>query len=379
MDSTRIGSVLLTLALALPLAAGAVDLAPGAPERYTVKRGDTLWDIAGHYLREPWHWPKIWRANPQVRDPDRIYPGDVLTLEYVDGKPVVRAHRVQQARRPGVVKLSPGVRETPIERAIPLIPVDAIGPFITESRVLEFDDLTSAPYVLAAGREHLVGTAGHAVFARRLADTSVERFGIYRQGPEYRSPGTEEVLGYQAIHVGNAVLEEAGDPATLTVTRSTREVQPGDRLLPLEDDVLREPFLPRAPDQELTGTIISVVDGVSQVGLHQAVVIDRGTRDGLQPGHVLAVYQKGEVVTDQFVPMHRVPDLDNPEDAAKFTTPLDIFSATIANAMGGHPEVELPARRAGVVMVVRPFERVSYALVMEATGAMHVSDTVATP
>ena len=126
MDSTRIGSVLLTLALALPLAAGAVDLAPGAPERYTVKRGDTLWDIAGHYLREPWHWPKIWRANPQVRDPDRIYPGDVLTLEYVDGKPVVRAHRVQHARRPGVVKLSPGVRETPIERAIPLIPVDAI-------------------------------------------------------------------------------------------------------------------------------------------------------------------------------------------------------------------------------------------------------------
>lgn len=376
MDSKRIGSVLLTLALVAPLSAAAVELAPGAPAQYTVKRGDTLWAIAGHYLREPWRWPDIWQANPQVRNPNLIFPGDVLTLEYVDGRPVVRAERVG---RGGVVKLSPEVRETPIDRAIPVIPIDAIGPFITESRVLERDELSSAPHVLAAGRERLVGTAGHAVFARNVADDGVQHFGIYRQGPEFRDANTNEVLGYQAVYVADAVLEAGGDPATLHVTRSTREIQAGDRLLPLEEDVLREPFLPRAPEQELNGTIISVVDGVAQIGQFQAVVIDRGARDGLEAGHVLAVYQKGETVVDRFSPLHRVPDLNNPEDAARFTTPLDIFSATIANAIGGHPRVELPAQRAGLLMVVRPFERVSYALVMEATKPMHVSDVVATP
>lgn len=376
MDSKRIGSVLLTLALAAPLSAAAVELAPGAPGQYTVKRGDTLWAIAGQYLREPWRWPDIWQANPQVRNPNLIFPGDVLTLEYVDGRPVVRAERVG---RGGVVKLSPEVRETPIDRAVPLIPIDAIGPFITESRVLERDELSSAPHVLAAGREHLVGTAGHAVFARNVADDGVQRFGIYRQGPEYRDAGTNEVLGYQAVYVADAVLEAGGDPATLHVTRSTREIQVGDRLLPLEDDVLREPFLPRSPEQELSGTIISVVDGVAQIGQYQAVVIDRGARDGLEAGHVLAVYQRGETVVDRFSPLHRVPDLNNPEDAARFTTPLDIFSATIANAIGGHPRVELPPQRAGLLMVVRPFDRVSYALVMEASKPMHVSDVVATP
>ena len=379
MDRKHIRPALLTLALLFPALASAVELAPSAPDRYTVRRGDTLWEIAGKYLREPWRWPEIWQHNPQVRNPNLIYPGDVLTLDYVEGRPVVR---VDRGRRGGTVKLSPEVREIPTERAIPTIPVDAIGPFVSESRVLTDDELARAPYILSAGREHVIGVPGDLIYARQLPEASVERYGVYRAGGEYRAPGSDEVLGYEATYIADAIVEQPGDPATLFVTRATREIQPGDRLLPLEEDLLREPFLPRAPDADVRGNIISVPDGVTQVGRYQVVVIDRGTQDGIESGHVLAVYSRPESVVDPNGEHFPVPE-PRQDFPLSFDTDLTILRARIANAYApaflGPVEVQLPERRAGVVMVVRPFERVSYALVMEATRPMHLDDVVATP
>jgi hypothetical protein len=381
MDSKHIRPVILTLLAMLPALAVAVDVAPSAPERYTVQRGDTLWDIAGRFLRQPWRWPEIWQRNPQVRDADLIYPGDVLTLEYVQGRPVVRRER---GRRGGTVKLSPSVREVPQERAIPTIPIDAIGPFISESRVLESDELEAAAYVVSAGREHLVGSTGDVVYARGLPADPAQRYGIYRSGGPYYSPESGEVLGYQATFVADVALDQIGDPATLYVLRADREIQPGDRLLPLEDDILREPFLPRAPEADLRGSIISVLDGVTQVGRYHAVVIDLGAADGLQPGHVLTVFQRGALVDDPDPKARHFPEPAPRQDfPMSFDTDLDILMSRVANAYApaflGPPQVQLPDRSAGVVMVLRPFERVSYALVMEATRAMHVEDVVATP
>lgn len=381
MDSKRIRPLVLTLALVVPAAAGAVDLAPGAPDRYTVVRGDTLWDIAGRFLREPWRWPEIWRGNPQVRDPDRIYPGDVLALEYVDGRPVVRSRR---GARGGVVKLGPEVREVPQERAIPTVPIDAIGPFITESRVLSEDELELAPYIVSAGREHLVGATGGVIYARRLPEEPVRRYGVYRRDGVFTAADSDDVLGYQATFVADAVVDQAGDPATLYVTRATREVQPGDRLLPFEEDLLREPFLPRAPETDLQGSIIAVLEGVTQVGRYHGVVIDLGREHGLEAGHVLTVYQRGELITDPDPSAKYFPEPAPRDDfPMSLDTDIDILMSRVGNAFapafGNRPTVQLPDRAAGLVMVVRPFERVSYALVMEATRAMHVDDVVATP
>jgi len=381
MESKTIRPILLILALVAPALAGAADLAPGAPERYTVVRGDTLWDIAGRFLREPWRWQEVWQRNPQVKDPDRIYPGDVLVLEYVSGRPVIRA---QRPGRGGVLKLSPEVREVPQARAIPTVPIDAIGPFITESRVLSDDALEQAPYVLSAGREHLVGATGGLIYARRMPEEPARRYGVYRRGGAFLAADSDEVLGYQATFVADAVLDRTGDPATLYVLRAAREVQPGDRLLPLEEDLLREPFLPRPPAADLQGSIISVLEGVTQVGRFQGVVIDLGRADGIEAGHVLTVYQRGAQVEDPEPSVEHFPEPAPRQDfPMSLDTDLNILMARVGNAFApafvGRPTVTLPEHAAGLVMVVRPFERVSYALVMEATRAMHVQDVVATP
>jgi hypothetical protein len=372
MDTRQCHALVLALVLAASPLAAAVELAEGAPDRYVVQRGDTLWDIAGRFLREPWRWPEIWRRNPQVKDPDLIYPGDVLAVEYVAGQPTVRVTR----GRGGTVKLHPEVRVIEADRAVPTIPIDAVGPFLTESRVVTDAELDGAPYVLSAGREHLVGVSDAVVYARRVSDAPGQRYGVYRRGDAYLAPDSGEPLGYQAIYVAEAVLEVTGDPASLYVTRAVREIQAGDRLLPLETDVARQPFLPRAPAPGLRGNIISVVDGVTQIGQYNVVAIDLGAREGIEAGHVLAVLQRGDVVVDP-VMAAECPEPDVAPHPADIPPPSD-SCGTAASAFH-HPEVTLPDERAGLVMVFRPFERVSYALVMEATRAMHVADIVETP
>lgn len=326
-----------------------VSVRPNHPEYYVVQKGDTLWDISALFLSDPWLWPEIWEVNPAIANPHLIYPGDVIGLVYRDGKPVLRVARGGESTDQ-VEKLQPAIRSSAIGgEPIASIPIDAIAPFLNRLRVVSKDELDAAPYIVSLGKEHLLGGTGFKVYARGIkAEDQATRYVVYRPGKVYRNPDNpQDILGYEALPVADASLERTGDPATLLLARSSREVRGGDRLMPdLIDDISRH-LVPRVPENELTGEIISVVDGVSQIGQHQIVVLSLGVRDGAQPGHVLAVHQRGQKVRDLYGQRQE--------------------------------DVTLPDERAGSVLVFRPFERVSYALVMNAVRAMHVRDIVKKP
>jgi hypothetical protein len=320
-----------------------------APVTYVVKKGDTLWDIATTFLTSPWRWPEVWHINPQVRNPHLIYPGDVLTLTYVDGKPVVQVQDGVAGVPPTTlptVKLSPRVRVEPLERAIPTIPYDAISQFLSRPRVVTPEELRRAPYMISAQEEHLIGGPGYPVYVRGLNGGDVKDFVVVRLGEPYLNPeDPDDVLGYEAIHVADARLQRQGDPATVMLVRAKREALTGDRLLPADDGMLEQNYLPHPPVAEVEGRIVGVMGAVSQIGQFQVVAISKGVRDDMEPGHVLAIYQAGGLVRDPYT----------------------------------REEVRLPRERAGTLMVFRVFDRVSYALVMDATRAIHLHDVVTNP
>jgi len=312
---------------------------PDHPQRYVVQPGDTLWDISARFLRDPWFWPEIWSKNPAVRNPHLIYPGDILSLVYIDGRPVL------QVQRGGDIRLSPKVRIEDIDRAIPTIPIDAISRFLGSHRVVGEGELEMAPYIVSSVDQRLIAGAGDTIYARGI-DVPDPSWQIVRAGKPYLNPDDpSDILGYEAIDVGGAALVAAGDPATLDITRSTREALVGDRLMPVGDHRFDENFIPRGPDQPVSGRIVRVIDGLNQIGQYQIVALGLGLDAGLEPGHVLAVWQDGPVVRD---PVNR-------------------------------EAVKLPDQHAGVVMVFRVFDRVSYALVMNATRPMHVLDVITNP
>lgn len=359
MLNRKLASLALGVLL-FPLLAAAetIELKPDHPDRYVVQKGDTLWDISSQFLNEPWLWPEIWEVNPQIENPHLIFPGDEVFLRFVEGQPVVSVRRgeegeqeadgVVRRRLPGgTVKLSPRIRVSEIDEAIPTIPLDIIEQFLKRPRLVTEQEIDQAPYVVSVGKEALIGKPGRKIYARGINGEAVPRYTIYRKGEEYVDPDRDnEVLGFEAIHIADAVLQYEGDPATLLVTGAQRELLRGDRLLPIVEEEIHTTFMPRAPEQETNGRIISVVEGVSQIGQYQVVVLNLGRENGIETGHVMAVYQRGETIQDPFA---------------------------------GKQEVTLPDERAGIVMVFRSFERLSYALVMEATRAIHVQDAVRNP
>ncbi|MBL4638850.1 MAG: LysM peptidoglycan-binding domain-containing protein [Proteobacteria bacterium] len=346
---------LLLVLFSLPLLANDVVLNPDHPQRYEVVKGDTLWDISGRFLKFPWHWPDIWHVNAQIENPHLIYPGDIISLIYRDGKPIL-----ELTRGPKAYKMSPEVREMVLEKAIPTIPLSAIQPFLTRPRVVGEEVLDQAPYIVASSDERLISGAGDRVYARGIDETQGEHYSVFRGGKAYVDPETEEILGYEAIYTGDAFVEQMGDPATVELRYTNREVRIGDRLLAVEDENYDLNFLPRPLEAELEGRIISVFDGVSQVGQYQIVVLNRGARDGLEIGHVLSIYQTGDTVKDVVL-------------AGTFEE--DYFN-TKTSKEDMHATVTLPDEFAGVAMVFKIFEKVSYAIIMKAKKAIHVSDKV---
>lgn len=336
----------LTLSLALitcSVFADQVVLKDGHPDRYVVVKGDTLWDISGRFLNSPWLWPEIWHVNPQIENPHLIYPGDLIALVYIDGQPQLRIQRGTG----GTYKLSPKARVERLDTAIPTIPVDAIQQFLTQPLVAEEDVMKTAPYVLSSADEHLITGIGDRVYAMGIDDSKGSQYNIFRPGDPYIDPDTDELLGYEAKFIGDASVERFGEPATLELTRTNREVNIGDRLAPMSQEDVYAYFTPHAGDEKLEGKIISVVDGVTQIGQYQIVVMNRGEREGVDVGTVFAVYQTG----------HKIPD----------------------QVSRSKKEVKLPDERAGLVMVFRTFEKVSFGLIMKAESALHVGDKIKNP
>lgn len=333
------------LLLYIPLASAEITLRKGHPTQYTVQPGDTLWDISARFLTEPWYWPEIWYVNPDIKNPHLIYPGDVLKLTTRGGKP-----RLVLERHAGTIRLSPKIRVEKLEEAIPTIPISALRPFLRGDRMVSAEQWQHAGYIVAAADEHVMGSQGDPVYVRHLAQNGKDgryAYSILRKGDPLVDPESGRVLGYQATHVGDAVCEPGGDPATCQIRASNQEVLPGDRLMLVEQEALKGRFTPRAPAQPVQGTIIAVMGGVTQIGQYNVVAINRGEAQGLKPGDVLLIYKKGRTVTDHF-------DAD-------------------------HDRVQLPDERAGVMIIFRTFSHLSFGLIMEATRAMSVMDMVRNP
>ncbi len=323
-----------------------VPLASGAPDEYVVQVGDTLWDIAGTFLRDPWYWPEVWYVNPQVENPHLIYPGDVLALVTIDGQTRITNVRASTYR------LSPQARISPLNESISSIPYEQISSFLSKGLVIEKDQADQLPYILATRGDHLVASAGNEVYIRGgQAAQNGTRYSVVHVGDELRDPDNDDLIGYQGIYVGEGALSRGGDPATVSLIDTNREALAGDRLIPETVDIPLN-FFPKSPDIDVDGRIISVVDGVSLIGQYQVIVMNRGARNGLAPGDVLTVYQAGEEVRDRFAS---------------------------SSFLGGGEVVKLPDESAGTVMVFKVYDRIGYALVMEATSDIHVLDAVRNP
>ena len=326
---------------------------PGAPKSYTVKRGDTLWDISNLFLRDPWLWPEVWYVNPQVDNPHLIYPGDVLALAYgADGSPQIRLERG------GAARLNPRLRSSPLDGAIPIIPYADIAAFLSRPTVLSAEDVRKAPHVLAFRDNHMIAGDGHDAYIRNLEGNLNARYTVMHVGDAIRDPDDGDVVGYQGIYTATAQVTKPGDPAKVVLTDGARETLEGDRLFASETKAPLN-FAPSAPKAQIEGRIVSVVDGVQLIGPYQIVVINRGTRHGVEIGNVLAVDQAGPVVRDRHAA----------------GTGLGRLRTTSTFA----PKVRLPDERAGMLLVFKTFDRVSYGLIVGASNAMHVSDIVRTP
>jgi len=345
-SSLKLTGLLLGLLLSCTIfAAEPVALNPAHPDRYTVVKGDTLWDIAGTFLRDPWQWPEVWHVNPQIENPHLIYPGDIIILTYLNGKPSLSLQRGAQS---GTVKLSPQIRSTPLDTAIPVIPMGDILPFLSRPYVMDKKDMEAAPYIVSFKGERILGATHSKIYVRSIETTEHKQYTIVRPGKAYKDADTGEVLGHEAMYIGTAELERTGDPASLILLDSKLEAIAGHRLLPVIYDKIQNDFYPSSPDKPITGNIIAVFNGVSQIGQHNIVVLDRGANDGLVPGHVLTVDMRGPTIFDRISP-------------------------------DPHDKVTLPDERAGTLMVFRTFPRVSFGIIMSATTAMHVLDRVHTP
>jgi hypothetical protein len=375
---TKLLRVLLAALFAHGAAAEVADLKPGHPTRYVVKQGDTLWDIARTFLDRPWLWPSVWKDNPDIENPHRIYVGDVLWVGHEGGRSRLYSSRGTRSAHSRHVRLSPAIRAAEHDRVVPPIPLDAVWPFLSRPLVVGPEDLAGAPYVLSSQEDRLTSAIGQRIYIRGLgAGEPGTQYTVVRCGEVYRDPpanydenarqaslepvslsysenclGTDSgVLGYEALHIADAVLERSGDPATAIITRAHREVMNGDRLLPLTGAEYPE-FVPHAPPRPVAGSVISVMDALSQVGPQQIVVLNRGGRAGLEPGHVLTVAQSGLVVRDR-------------------------LGAPLSSSRGAL--VELPPEPIAEVMVFRTFPGVSYALVMGGTHPVHRYDSVMNP
>lgn len=343
-----------------------VQVKSDAPERYTVVKGDTLWGISGRYLNDPWRWPEIWEANKQVYNPHLIYPGDVLLLcQIQDGKvlavdmgggcaEIVGRIRdgggvpTEIAMTDGTVKLRPQARELPLSLAIPSIPLKEIQRYLNDSRVVTQDQLDKAPYVLSAQDGRVVAGKDDRIFVRDKANQLVTNgaYGIYRGGQHYVDPDTKALLGFEAEDIGaGRVTAIDGEVATLKLSRSNQDVRIGDKLLENEVNQIASMFHPSNPEGVKPGKVLRIFGSIASGAQFSVIVINRGEADGVKAGHTFALYRNGGVVKDR-----------------------------LTNEM-----LRLPADNAGLAMVFRTFEKVSYALILKSTTTIKVGDEVRPP
>ena len=348
---------------------------PDAPERYTVVPGDTLWGISQRYTDSPWRWPELWNLNrEQIRNPHLIYPGYVIVLDRERGQltiggtdraptpstpgtaPVAPAAPTTPSTAsgaPGAVKLGPRVRaESLAKQEIPSIPPSAIEPFLSRPLVIEPDGLEKGPTIIATQSDRVLLATGNSAYVRGIGKSKDDIWYVYRKGNPLIDPDTNQTLGYEAVYLGTAQLTRPGEPATVTLTDTVLEVGAGDKLVAAGRPQSVN-YAPRAPNSQIKGRVIAIYGGVGKVGEagpQQVISINRGKANGVEVGHVLALYTLGGTVRDT-------------------TKARDDPGARI----------KLPDERAGLAFVFRVFDRVSYALIMQISRPVAPLDVVQTP
>ncbi len=392
--------VSLALLLAMPALADTLKLQDNAPDTYVVVKGDTLWDISGKFLKDPWRWPQIWNLNrAEIKNPHWIYPGDMIVLDRSGKAP--RLSLVKGGKNGmQTVRLSPGVRASDIDSgAIPAIPIRVIHPFLSQPRVVPKGAFDNAPYILGSNAERVVLAAGDDAFATG-GKGGVTRWNVLRPGKVLKDPETGEVLGHEVEYLGDARTLVEGAPQKIRITQSAQEILPKDKLVEADDSTSFE-YIPRAPETPISGRIISAYGGLSDSGRYQTVVVNRGSRDGLEPGHVLAVFREGQAVKlsrdekDRMTWVNEktagVPDggawLYNDVRCLKENSKVTYDQAadvrnSFRNTCLGNPSdraIKLPDARSGLLMVYRVYDRVSYALIMQSDGPVYLLDAVKNP
>ncbi len=390
---------LALLLAAAPVLADTLKLQDNAPDQYVVVKGDTLWDISGRFLKDPWRWPQIWKMNrEEIKNPHWIYPGDLIVLDRSGKEP--RLSLVKGGGDMETVKLSPGVRSTAISNdAIPSIPIRAIHPFLSRPRVVAKGALDDAPFILGTNAERVVLGSGDDAFATG-GKPGVTRWNILRPGKILKDPETGEVLGYEVEYLGDARTLAEGAPQKIRITQAVREILPKDKLVEADNDTPFE-YIPHAPEARISGRIISAYGGLGDSGRYQTVVINRGSRDGLEPGHVLAVYREGLAVSltrDEKDRMAWVKEKSagipgggawlysdvrclKEDSKATYDQVVDVRNSFRSTCLGNSSDhtIKLPNDRSGLVMVYRVFDRVSYALIMNSEGPVYLLDSVKNP
>ncbi len=340
-----ISALLLTLSTACALAQQTrpIELADNAPDRHIVVRGDTLWSISATFLKEPYRWPEIWRMNKdQIKNPHWIYPGQVVILDRSGAEPQLR---LGQAVGSQTIKLEPKIYGDKESQAITSIPQQVIEPFLSRPLVVDEEGLRDAPKIIAIEEDRVyLGPGGRGYVSGMKEDANLWQ--IYRKAKPVLDPTTQEVLGYEAFFLGTAKLLAKGEPATIEVISAKQEIGLTDRLAPAGRPEIVS-YVPHAPSKAINGQIAAIYGGVNQAGRNSIVTLNRGTRDGLEVGHVLALYRNGGDITYR-------------EDDSK-------------------TEYKLPAERSGLLFVFRTFDRISYGLVMSVTRPVVVADFVRTP
>ena len=334
------------------------ELAPNAPESYTVKRGDTLWDISKLFLRSAWRWPELWGMNlDEIRNPHLIYPGQMLYLDKSNGRARLRMGKPVGGVTGGTVKLSPRARDLADNGAIPAVPMEVIEPFLNEAVILDADELERSPRLVAAPEGRALMSRGDLAYVR--GNTGEQRdWRVFRQPRALKDPATQEVLGYEAVYVGTAEQLRVGSenkdgqgradivPATFRVTSTRLEAGVGDRFAPVPSRDFSV-YGPHAPAQAVAGKVVSVYGEAVNAGQNQIVTLNMGQKDGLERGHVLALWNEGRELIDKTDP-----------DKAR---------------------IRLPDERHGLLYVFRVFNRMSYALILTVQQPVHVGDRFTQP
>jgi hypothetical protein len=346
-----------------------IRLQEDAPTRHVVVKGDTLWDISEKFLKDPWKWPEVWGFNKaQIKNPHLIYPGDVVLLSMENGQPRLS---LESRQFTGTIKLSPSIRGEPIvikEAGIAAIPVNAITPLLSRGSVGDAADLAQAPMILGSSDARVMFGPGDKVYATK-AEADIVDWRIVRLGQALKNPDNiKEILAYELIHIADARTEVPGDPQVVRILRTEQEVLERDRLVPSWKS---EPpqYMPHAPEQPIKAKVVSALGGPLYAGTWMTLVLDKGARDGIEEGHVLALFRAGRSVAD----------------------PKCIRAEKIAFLAGGgrgqaedckkneNDKTELPETRNGLAFVYRVFNKVSYALVMKGVEPVTIGDVARNP